>query len=984
MRKISCYENGTECGDIKSQFIYKGKKILAAFLSLVMLCAVCLCLPTMAQAEDKRTVKVAFFPMDGYHIKIGAHSYDGMDVQYLKALCEFANWNIEYVECKSWDAALTLLAEKKVDLVGSAQFSEERAKVYQYASLPSGYTFGVIATKGDSDLAYEDFEAMKDITFGMVKTYVRKNEFLQYLRDHGISRPDIVTYDTTAELQEALEKGKIDAYIHTFTEIREGQRLIGRFAPMPFYYITYQGNDDVTRELNQAVADLKISQPELETELMNEFYQSRLDKTVVFTTEEKSYIADVKTIVVGYLDGHYPFCYEEDGACKGLTRELLDNGLKSTGLRLEYRKFDNSKDARDALKEGAVDMLSYCTDTKEQLNQQGFSMIREYAEIPLIVAMKGDGNLSKVKKLATVAYLEEEAKKNFDIGRVSVVIYETQQDCLDAVSKGEADAVLCDGYLSEYLMGTELSYSDMEVKGVLSGEHYISIAVRSDNVCLGGILSKIIEKIDARRVSEYMLESNVYALMSFDRFLQNHSFEVILLLVVAVIVILLAAFHMIRDNKKIQKLMYKDTGMDIWNLNYLIYQGMMKLLPERKEKQYAVVCLNISQFRRYNIIYGWNAGQKLLEASARQLKESLDKKTEICARTQGDRFVLLLTYQEPEDFLLRLREIERMMEERIYQETENHMTIQTGVYLVPEDSDDLRVAVSYASQALEFVKESCLSDVIFYEESLQNMLKQRHEREKLLDSADIDKDFVTYYQAKVDIRSEKIIGAEALVRFLDPSADGAVRSPGFFVPYYEQTGRVTEIDFFVLNCACRMLRRRMDEGKKVVAVSCNFSRMHFIKPDFPERFEEVLNKYQIPKELIEVEITETIVVEELQQQLVKGTLDMLRDRGVRLSIDDFGSGYSSLGIFEQIPASVIKLDRSFLLNQKDRGRQIKIMKGIVNLAQELDAQIVCEGVETDKDVELMQEIGAYVAQGYRYAKPVPEAEFEKKLDDNLS
>ncbi len=957
---------------------------MAALLSLVMLCAAWSCLSTLAQAADKRTVKVAFFPMDGYHVKTGAQSYDGMDVQYLKALCEFANWKIEYVECDSWDAALALLAEKKVDLVGSAQFSEERSKVYQYASLPSGYTFGVIASKSDSDLAYEDFEAMKDATFGMVKTYVRKNEFLQYLRDHGVSDPDIVIYDTTADLQEALESGKIDAYIHTFTEIREGQRLIGRFAPMPFYYITYQGNDDVTRELNQAIADLKISQPELETKLMNQFYQSKLDKTVVFTTEEKSYIADVKKIVVGYLDGHYPFCYEENGACKGLTRELLDNGLKSTGLCLEYQKFDNSKDASDALKEGTVDVLSYCTDTKEQLNQQGFTMIREYAEIPLIVAMKEEGNLSKVETLATVAYLEEEADRDFDLERVSLIIYETQQECLDAVSKGKADAVLCDGYLSEYLMGTELSYSDMEVKGVLSGEHYISIAVRSDNVCLGGILSKIIEKIDARRVSEYILESNVYAVMSFDRFLRNHSLEIILLLVVVVVVVLLAAFHMIKDSKKIQKLMYKDTEMDIWNLNYLIYHGMMKLLPERKEKRYAVACLNISQFRRYNIIYGWNAGQKLLGASARHLKENLDKNTEICARSQGDRFVLLLAYQEPEEFFQRLREIESTIEEHIYLETDNHMTIQMGVYLVPQDSDDLRLAVNYATQALEFVKESRLSDVIFYDESLKNMLKQRHEREKLLESADIDQDFVTYYQAKVDIRSEQVIGAEALVRFLDPSADKAVRSPGFFVPYYEQTGRVTEIDFFVLDCACRMLRRRMDAGKRVVTVSCNFSRMHFIKPDFPEKFEAVLQKYQIPKELIEVEITETIVVEELQQQLVKGTLDMLRDRGVRLSIDDFGSGYSSLGIFEQIPASVIKLDRSFLLNQKDRGRQIKIMKSIVNLAQELDAQIVCEGVETDKDVELMQEIGAYVAQGYRYARPVPEAEFEKKLDHNLS
>ncbi len=141
----------------------------------------------------------------------------------------------------------------------------------------------------------------------------------------------------------------------------------------------------------------------------------------------------------------------------------------------------------------------------------------------------------------------------------------------------------------------------------------------------------------------------------------------------------------------------------------------------------------------------------------------------------------------------------------------------------------------------------------------------------------------------------------------------------------------------------------------------------------------MIARYQVPKELIEVEITETLVVEELAQQRVKETVDILRGNGVRLSIDDFGSGYSSLGVFEQIPASVIKLDRSFLLNNENRIRQVKIMRNIVNLAQELDAQVVCEGVETKEDTELMLEIGAYVAQGYRYCKPVPEDVFENML-----
>ena len=178
-----------------------------------------------------------------------------------------------------------------------------------------------------------------------------------------------------------------------------------------------------------------------------------------------------------------------------------------------------------------------------------------------------------------------------------------------------------------------------------------------------------------------------------------------------------------------------------------------------------------------------------------------------------------------------------------------------------------------------------------------------------------------------------------------------------------------------------MLRRRMDAGSKVVPVSCNFSRINFTKPGFAERFEGILAKYQIPKELIEVEITETLVVEELQYQIVKQTLEILREKQIHLSIDDFGAGYSSLGIFEQIPASVIKLDRSFFLNQEDRTRQVKIMRGIVKLAGELDAQVVCEGVETKEDVSLMNEIGAYVAQGYYYSKPIPEAAFEEKFFD---
>ena len=937
----------------------------------------------VVRAAENRTVKVAFFPMDGYNVTGTDGTLSGMDVDYLAALCNYANWEIEYVPCDSWDDALAMLSAQEVDLVGSAQYSVGRASVYQYANLSSGYTFGVIVTSPNSSLAYEDFEAMKGITYGIVKTYVRRAEFLQYLRDNGVTNPKIKEYDSTAALKEAMEQGEVDAIVHSFTETSEGHRLIGRFAPMPFYYITYQGNDDVMRELNQAIADLKINQPQLETDLMNKYYESRLDRTVVFTTEEKAYLSEGHTVVVGYLDGYYPFSYEENEEYCGLTRKLLEGGPASVGLHFSYQKMGTLGEAESALQRGPIDMIAYCTDSAEMLSEYQLASVKEYANIPLVIVMKESASLGNLSSLATVPYLHTEAGHAVDTGSVSIVTYDTQQECMDAVRNGTADAVLCDGYLAEYLLSTELKYNKIEVKSVLSGEYTVSMAIRkNEDVALKGILSKTVSTIDARTVSDYMMENNVYSLMTLDRFVRNNSVAIIIVLCLLIIAVIFVASYIISKNKKIQNLMYKDTGMDIWNLNYLIYWGTLNLLPERKEHQYAVAYLNVSQFRHYNIIYGWNTGQKLLESVVDVLSGEVDERKEIYARNQGDRFVLLLAYESEDALLERADKLVRTIEKRIYTDTENRMAIHIGIYFVPPENSDLRVAVSYANQALDTLRDSSISEVKVYDASLEKAIKDRHEQEKLLDSVDVNKDFVTYYQAKVDIRTEKIIGAEALIRFMDPSDSGRIKSPAFFVPYFEQTGKVTELDFFVLESVCKMLRRRLDAGKEVVTISCNFSRLHFMKPGFPEHFEAVLDKYQISKEYIEVEVTETVVVEELQLATVTQTLNTLKERGVRISIDDFGSGYSSLGVFEQIPASVIKLDRSFLLNQEDRSRQIKIMRGIVNLGKELKAQIVCEGVETDDDVELMREIGAYVAQGYHYSKPIPEDEFEKKLDAN--
>lgn len=957
----------------------KNKKMIK-ICTLVVMCLLCFMIAGNAYANGRRTVRVAFFPMDGYHIINKDGSYGGMDVEYLDVISRYTLWDMEYVVCESWSDALDKLAKKEVDLVGSAQYSAERAEVYTYADLSSGYTFGVIATNPGVSIAYEDFEAMKDFTFGIVKDYVRRVEFEEYLAYNGITNPVLREYDTTADMQAALDAGEVDAYVHTFTEVKEGQRLLGRFAPRPFYYITYKGNDNLVRELNQAIVDVKMNHPGLETELMNRHYYDRFDKVVLLTTEEKQYLEEKKTLRVGYQDNYFPFSYVEEGEFRGLTRELLESSLSITGLEIEYVLVENRQAARNALVDGTIDIFVCSTERDEVLKQYDLKAICDYVQVPLALVTDKNKKKQDIQRLATVDFLDEQLGNVSISDTVEIITLEDQQECIDMLKRHEVDAVLCNGYFVENLMRTDLKYGDLQIKSILNLDYSISIALSNSQDLLASVLEKTIAVIDNKMINEYLLKEITYPLVTIVGFIEDNSVVIIGILLVIMGIIVLNVVQKLKANQKIQKLMYKDSELDIWNQNYFIYWGENKLLPEREDK-YAVVYLNLCKFRSYNIIYGWDAGERLLRVFVEAISSLLDKESEICARNQSDRFVLLLNYQEEKDLYQRLKTIKATVETCINKLSGENLQLQLGIYHIPDKEIDIQHGINCAYQALEFADSNVGNNIKIYDKFLQGMLKERHDREKLLDRVDFHKDFVAFYQPKVDVRDAKIVGAEALIRFKDPSDGGKIKAPYFFVPYYEQTGKITEMDMFVFETVCKMLRRRMDAGLSVVPISCNFSRMHFVKKGFVDRFEEILNQYDISKDLIEAEVTETLIMEEMEQQTIKETFDEMKKRGIHLSIDDFGSGYSSLGVFEQIPASVVKLDRSFFLNKENPERQVKIMRGIVTLSEELGAQIVCEGVETDKDVNLMEEIGAYVAQGYYYSKPIPEEEFEAVLNE---
>ena len=237
-------------------------------------------------------------------------------------------------------------------------------------------------------------------------------------------------------------------------------------------------------------------------------------------------------------------------------------------------------------------------------------------------------------------------------------------------------------------------------------------------------------------------------------------------------------------------------------------------------------------------------------------------------------------------------------------------------------------------------------------------------------------EFHVYLQPKINVRTNKVVGAEALVRWF--RQDGTMVSPADFIEIFESNGFITKMDFCVLDKTLEYLREAMDMGEEVVPISVNFSRRHNDHDNFVPSIGKRLARYKIPNELIEVEITESVFMSNLEK--LNRNIDLLHSMGMRVLIDDFGSGYSSLNVLSSVTADVIKMDKAFL-DYIDSQKSKDFIRHFVKLLRQMDLEVIAEGVETKEQLDMLKKAGCDVVQGYYYAKPMPVSKFREFLKE---
>ena len=400
------------------------------------------------------------------------------------------------------------------------------------------------------------------------------------------------------------------------------------------------------------------------------------------------------------------------------------------------------------------------------------------------------------------------------------------------------------------------------------------------------------------------------------------------------------------------------------------YAKTKEMLLDNPDKNFDLLRINIERFKVLNDLFGESTGDKLLRYIGKFLKE-INLPLCVSGRLYADNFVVC--YEAGKGDSRRMINTLQMVADSFA--INNRTILSFGLYRIDDKTLPVSVMCDRANMALWKAKGNFKNPYCEYDEKMRQQVLKEQKIINAMEMAIQNKEFTLYLQPKYDIEKGTIIGAEALVRWI--SLENGFISPGDFIPVFENNGFVYEVDKFIWEESCRYLRKWLDEGREVHPISVNVSRIDLYVPKLVQHLVDLREKYQLPSQYLELEITESAYTEDPEQIIT--ITRQLREAGFVILMDDFGTGYSSLNMLKDIQIDVLKLDMGFLKSSDYSAKGGNILTAILKMAESLKMQTIAEGVETKEQVEFLKSIGCRYVQGFYYSKPLPVGEFEKLI-----
>ncbi|MEG1391055.1 MAG: EAL domain-containing protein [Angelakisella sp.] len=945
-------------------------RLLSLFLALLLMLG---CLSATVLAAENKVVRVGY--EDSYGIVsdpvtgvLSGYSYD-----YLMEISKYTGWEYEFIPV-SWNEGLELLSKGELDLFGPMQKSADRQLLYDYPEMEMGFEYGAIYADIDENrFFYNDVASLDGITVGIEEGNYYKQSMDQYCIENNISVNYV--YTSSADVRDGLKNCNFDVFVGGGFFNIPNAVVISKIDVKPFYYATTKGNTDVLTDLNLALSKISQDNAYFAGDLNRKYYGDTSISMPAFTREEIDFIKQHPTLTVACDSNWAPLEYYDlnSHTYRGINIALLEEIGRVSGLKFEFLRTETYEGSKILDINGKVDLLmGHCNPTAAEL---GVIYSDPIIDIPVMLVGRNTINLTSPMDVAIPAHtlaLSQVLQAHYPL--FNYIEYPNSTAVINALMKRDVDAAFLSTYVFDEFARNQSLEQYISIPTKVTFPQCIGISKALPPVVLN-VINKSIKRISDDQISSIVFSNTVGRAYTapLSKVIKENSFIIIPVLML----IFMTFFYISRRNQNtLKKIAYVDTLTGVSTLARFRLDTHFAMKTARPG-EFMLVSLDIDNFKYINDSFGYDMGNQILKTISGYFLQQLTL-GELVGRIGADNFIFLIrTTNIGEENLHAFisNNIKRCMESVLPEHYS--ITFSVGTYTITDTTEDFSLMLDKANFARKSIKGDHTLGISDYTEEMDKQMEWKKEVTISMELALMNHEFEVYLQPKYLLKSEELIGAEALIRWNHP--EKGLLPPVMFISIFERNGFIRKLDMYVFEEVCALLRRWQDEGRYIgpLTISVNLSRMHLFYPHLVDELLSLTTRYGVSSSCIEIELTESIVLH--NTTLLIDIMNQLHSAGFHISIDDFGSGYSSLNLLKDLPVDVLKIDKGFLSDSTDVSNGRVIIDSVTKMAKSLNLITVAEGVETKEQAEMLLGMGCDIAQGYYFAKPMPIKHFEKLM-----
>lgn len=699
------------------------------------------------------------------------------------------------------------------------------------------------------------------------------------------------------------------------------------------------------------------------------------NKGIHLSSEEQALVEESqeKPVRMGIIPHTFPLsdCPPNTSDFVGINMELLRKITELSGLHFSYFSIPiEEKTPFQMMQEGTLSLVAGTIKLDGFLDNPDLILSDRLSDGSAICITKRGANAPKASE-GTVAVMKgyqaglEFAQEFFPA--YEIVPCKDNQEVMRAVRDGTTNIALISRYVGIYQMQNPLNEELVELTTHKMEKDSCVMGVNTpENQLVISIINKALEAIGTEGYNYMQMNFSLthpYEPTLFEQFYKYRYLILITVVSLAAFIILITRLR--HTQKQHNKLSFDSLTGALTEAGFELAAG--NILAKMSHRLF-ITDFDIHLFSSYNELNGREEGDILLKNIVKIAKKHLCEQDIIC-RAYADNFKVLSNNESLEDLTSDIR----VAVEEFNKAAKSTISLNFGIYPVEDRTVPIAKMLDFAAIAKKHVKENDNTFIWVFDETLRNRYINEAQMVSRFQSAIANKEFVAYYQPKVEAANKTVVGAEALVRWR--REDGSLVPPIQFIELFEKSGQIQQLDFYMLEQVCMFIKGLKEKGIPLIPIAVNFSRVHLYNDGFTSEVNQIVEKYDIPKEFIEIECTETTMINNID--LTRKVFTEMQEQGYSIAMDDFGNAYSSLNSLYSIPLDLLKLDRGFLMTtlSHEKVKANIIISRVIELAHDLSLRVVAEGVETEEQYQLLKSLKCDYIQGYYFSKPLEESQF---------